>query len=352
MPIPELLQHLLEAVGPSGHETAPATVWRDGCAIFAEEVTGDRVGSSYALVPGKGEGPTVALVAHIDEIGLHVTHIDDDGYLRFGQVGGWDSTVLVGQRVRVVTRDGSILGVIARKPVHLLRDDDRRKAPELKELHIDIGARSAEEALEQVRIGDVAVIEAAPLELRNRRLISRALDNRVGCFVVAEAARLTAEAGGAPGDVLAIAAAQEETSFAGSRTSAFAKDPDVAIVVDLTYATDQPGVELGPITKQPLDSGPVISRGTTLHPTVFELLYESAAAEKLPFTIESLGKSTGTDADAIHLSRSGVPTGLVSVPCRYLHTPVEMVSLDDIDAAVQLIAAFVQRLSAEVSFER
>jgi len=352
MPVPELLMRLLSAPGPSGHESAPAQVWREYCSSFATEVGGDRVGSSFARVAGTAGGPTVAVVGHIDEIGLHVSHIDDDGYLRFGQVGGWDAGVLIGQRVRLSTRGGDIPGVIGRKPIHLLKDDDRKKVPELKDLHIDIGARDADEARELVRIGDVAVIDAEPVEFRHERVVSRSLDNRVGCYVAAETARLVAEAGGAPGDVLALAVTQEETSFAGSSTSAFAHDPDVAVVVDLTFATDQPGVELGPITKHPLDSGPVIARGTSLHPLVFERLYDAGEAEGIPFTLESLGKGTGTDADAIHMSRAGVPTGLVSVPCRYMHSPVEMVSTADIEAAARLIAAFARRLERGLSFER
>jgi endoglucanase len=343
---------LLSAPGPSGHESAPARVWREYCSTFTQDVGGDRVGSSYARVAGTAGGPTLAVVGHIDEIGLHVSHIDDDGYLRFGQVGGWDAGVLIGQRVRLRTRDGEVAGVIGRKPIHLLKDEDRKKVPELKELHIDIGAKNADEAGELVRIGDVAVIDAEPVEFRHERIVSRSLDNRVGCYVAAEAARLVAEGGGAPGDVLALAVTQEETTFAGSRTSAFAHDPDVAIVVDLTFATDQPGVELGPITKHPIDSGPVIARGTSLHPLVFEGLYEAAQAEGIPFTLESLGKGTGTDADAIHLTRAGIPTGLVSVPCRYMHSPVEMVSLADVDAAARLIAAFARRLEPGMSFER
>jgi endoglucanase len=291
-------------------------------------------------------------VGHIDEIGLHVSHIDENGYLRFGEVGGWDAVVLIGQRVRVQARNGAVTGVIGRKPIHLLREEDRKKVPELKDLHIDIGASTAEEARELVRIGDVAVVDAMPIELRGGRLVARALDNRVGCYVAAEAARLVAEEGGAPGDVLALAVVQEETTFAGSRTSAFAHEPDVAIVVDLTFASDQPGIELGPITEHKLGSGPVIARGTTLHPRVFELLHEAGEQDGIPFTVESLGKGTGTDADAIHLSRSGVPTGLISVPCRYMHSPVEMVSLQDIDSAARLIAAFAKRLEPGMSFER
>ena len=327
-------------------------MWREYCAGFATEVGGDTVGSSWARVAGTAGGPTVAVVGHIDEIGLHVSHLDDDGYLRFGQVGGWDAGVLIGQRVRVRTRRGDVFGVIGRKPIHLLKDEDRKQMPEVKDLYIDIGARDADEAGKLVRIGDVAVIDAEPVEFRHDRIVSRSLDNRVGCYVAAEVARLVAAQGGAPGDVLALAVTQEETTFAGSRTSAFAHDPDVAIVVDLTFATDQPGIELGPITKHPLDSGPVIARGTSLHPLVFERLYEAGEAETIPFTLESLGKGTGTDADAIHLTRAGIPTGLVSVPCRYMHTPVEMVSLADVDAAARLIAAFAQRLEPGVSFER
>jgi len=352
MSVPELLQKLLTTPGPSGHESGPARVWRDHCAAFAQEVGGDRVGSSFARVPGTAGGLTVAVVGHIDEIGLHVSHIEDDGYLRFGQVGGWDAGVLIGQRVALRTRNGDVTGVIGRKPVHLLKEDDRKKVPEIKELHIDIGAKDGDEARSLVRIGDVAVIDSEPLDFRHGRVVSRSLDNRVGCYVAAETARLVAQEGGAPGDVLALAVTQEETTFAGARTSAFAHDPDVAIVVDLTFATDQPGVELGPITKHALDSGPVIARGTSLHPLVFELLHEAGEAEGIPFTLESLGKGTGTDADAIHLSRAGIPTGLVSLPCRYMHSPVEMVSVADVDAAARLIAAFARRLEPGTSFER
>jgi endoglucanase len=352
MPIPTLLEGLLSAPGPSGHESLPARVWRESCAEFATEVSSDHLGSSYARVAGTKGGPTLAVVGHIDEIGLHITHIEDGGHLRFGQVGGWDPVVLVGQRVTIQTRESAVAGVIARKPIHLLKDEDRKKAPEHKELHIDIGAKDADEARSLVRIGDVAVIDVAPVLLRHDRVISRSLDNRVGCFVAAEAARLVAERGGAPGDVVAMAVVQEETTFAGSRTSAYAHDPALAIAVDLTFATDQPGVELGQITKHEMGSGPVIARGTTLHPAIFEGLYEAAEAEGIPFTVESLGRATGTDADAIHISRAGVPTGLVSVPSRYMHSPVEMVGLQDIDAAARLIAAFAMRLDPGISFDR
>lgn len=352
VPIPALLHRLLTAPGPSGHETAPARVWREGCAEFAQEVSADHLGSSLARVPGTGQGPTLAVIGHIDEIGLHVTHIDDNGYLHVGSVGGWDTAVLVGQRVRVLTREGEIPGVIGRKATHLLGEEERKKVPEGKDLRIDVGAADGEEARRLVRIGDVAVIDAEPVELRGDRIVARSLDNRIGCFVAAEAARLVAAEGGAPGDVLAMAVVQEETTFAGARTSAFAHRPDVAIAVDVTHATDQAGVELGQMTEHKLGSGPVVARGTTLHPLVFELLHRAGEESQIPFTVESLGRSTGTDADAVHFSRAGIPTGLVSVPMRYMHSPVELVSLADIDAAARLICRFARLLEPGMSFER
>ena len=352
MKTPELLRRLITAPGPSGHETSPARAWREGCASFAAEVGADHLGSSFARVPGRSGGPTLSIIGHIDEIGLHVRHIDDSGYLHIGSIGGWDTVVLVGQRVRIETRNGPLSGVIGRQPIHLLKDEDQKKVPEGKELRIDIGATDGEEAKSLVRIGDVAVIDSEPLELRGDLLVSRSLDNRIGCYVAAEAARLVAAAGGAPGDVLALAVVQEETTFAGSRTSSFAHRPDVAIVVDVTHATDQPGVELGEMTEHKVGSGPVISRGTTLHPGVFELLHQAATDSGIPFTIESAGGSTGTDADAVHFSRIGIPTGVVSVPMRYMHSPVELAALGDIDAAARLIAAFAQLLEPGMSFER
>jgi putative aminopeptidase FrvX len=243
-------------------------------------------------------------------------------------------------------------GVIGRKPIHLIKSEERDKAPKLKDLHIDIGAKDGDEANEMVRIGDAGVIDVSPVEMPNGRLVSRALDNRVGCYVAAEAARLVAADGGAPGDVIALAVAQEEATFAGSRTSAFALEPDVAIVVDVIFATDQPGIELGPMTKHPLGSGPVIARGISLHPVVTDLLIDIAEEHEHPFTLESLGGATGTDADAVHANRAGIPTGVVSVPLRYMHSPVELVSLADIQVAAELIAEFAKRLEPGMSFAR
>jgi putative aminopeptidase FrvX len=350
MATPDTLLELLTAPGPSGYETAPAAAWRERAAAFAE-VSGDTLGSSRARVPGTAGGPRLAVVGHIDEIGLIVTHVSDEGFLHFIGVGGWDAQILVGQRVELATRDGRVLGVIGKKPIHLLKEDDRKKVAEIKDLHIDIGAKDGDEARELVRIGDVAVIAGEPVELPNGRLASRSLDNRLGAYVALEAARLVAQDGGAPGEVVAVAPVQEEITFAGARTTAYALEPDVAVVVDVTHATDAPGIEVKEIGKHELGSGPVIERGSIISPAVFELLHDTAEAEGIPFTIAASARSTGTDADAVHISRAGIPTGVVSIPLRYMHSPVELVQLDDVEATAKLIAAFARRLD-EASFDR
>ena len=370
----QTLRDLLAARGPSGYETAPAAVWANAADAFGAQVAVDVVGTPSARVAARSDkrgdessreragaggddgedGPRrLVVMGHIDEIGLIVTHIDDEGYLWFREVGGWDAQILVGQRVAIATREGGVVGVIGKKPIHLLREEERKKVAEVRDLHIDIGAKDGAQARELVRIGDVAVIDADPVELPNGRIASRALDNRLGSFVALEAARLIGEAGGAHDwEVLAVAAAQEETTFGGSRTSAFSLAPDAAIVVDVTHATDAPGIEIKESGKHELGSGPVLSRGSTLNPRLSELLYETAEREKIAFTVEAIGRNTGTDADAVHLARGGIPTALVSIPLRYMHSPVELVQLQDVHAAAKLIAAAALSLDADTSFAR
>jgi putative aminopeptidase FrvX len=351
MSIPPVLRSLLMAHGPSGYETAPASVFSEASSAFAEVVT-DVMGSVWARVPGTAGGPTLAIVGHIDEIGLIVTHIDDDGFLRFRGVGGWDPQILVGQRVLLETRDGPIPGVVGKKPIHLLKEEERKKVARVEELHIDIGAKDGDEARGLARVGDVAVIEGDPIELPNDRAVSRSMDNRLGCYVAYEAARIVSEAGGAPGDVVAVAVVQEETTFAGAATTAYALRPDVAIVVDVTHATDAPGVDVAEIGAHPFGSGPVIERGSNLNPRVVDLMCDVAEAEGIPFTIQASSRSTGTDLDAMHLSRGGIPCGGLGLPLRYMHSPVEMVQLDDIANSARLVAAVAQRLTAETTFAR
>jgi putative aminopeptidase FrvX len=350
---PALLLELLAARGPSGYETAPAAVWRDAASAFAQVSTGV-LGTPLARVSPKHgfeNAPRRLLVlGHIDEIGLIVTHIDDEGFLWFRAVGGWDAEILVGQRLVVDTSGGPVSGVVGKKPIHLQREDDRKKIADIRELHIDVGARDGAQARELVRIGDVAVIDTRPAELPNGRLTSRALDNRLGSYAALQAARLVSEAGGGQWELTAVAAAQEEITFGGSRTSAFALEPDAAIVVDVTHATDAPGIDAKEAGKHELGSGPVLSRGSTLNHGLFELLLQTAQDEKIPFTVEASARATGTDADAVQVSRGGVPTALVSIPIRYMHSPVELVQLEDVHACARLIAAAALRLEREQSF--
>jgi putative aminopeptidase FrvX len=346
--VPAVFRDLLTAAGPSGYATAPAKVFRDACSALGAEVRGDSIGSTVATLSG-GDGPSVAVMGHIDEIGLIVSHIDDKGFLWFLQVGGWDPQILVGQRVDVITRGGVIPGVAGRKPIHLLSDEERKQVPKLKDLHIDIGACDGDEARSMVRIGDVAVIAAEPVELPNGRLVSRSLDNRVGCFVAYETLRLLSEGDAPPADFHACAVEHEETNFGGSTTTAFSLEPGIVVAIDVTHETGAPGIDEKENGKHEFGSGPAIVRGATLSPAVFELLVEAAEVEGIPYTLEATGRGTGTDADATVRSRGGLPSASIGVPCRYMHSAVEMVALDDVLATARLCAAFVRRLSADVS---
>jgi endoglucanase len=339
---------LLRCAAPSGHEGPAAAIWREA-ASFAE-LTSDGIGSSIARV---GEGrPLLAVVGHIDEIGLLVTHIDEKGFIWFSPIGGWDPQILVGQRVEIATRDGAVPGVVGRKPIHLLDAEQRKKVVEMKGLHIDIGASDRNEAAELVRVGDPVVVAAEPLQLAGDRVISRSMDNRLGAYVALESLRRCEERGSLHGSFAAVAAVQEEIGLYGARTSAFEVRPDLAIAVDVTHATDAPGIDEKELGSHPLGSGPAIERGATLSPKVFELLVEVAEEAGIEHTIAASGRGTHTDADAIQISRSGVPTGLVSIPLRYMHSPVEMVDLDDVEASVELITAFAARLDEDVDFSR
>jgi putative aminopeptidase FrvX len=351
MSIPSVLHDLLAAHGPSGYETAPAQVWRDAASAFAA-VDVDHMGTSTATVKGTGDGPTVAIVGHIDEIGLIVTHIDEKGFLYFAQVGGWDPQILVGQRVAVHTKDAVLAGVVGKKPIHLLEAEERKKVTELKDMHIDIGAGDGDEAKALVRIGDVAVIEADPVELLGGRTASRAMDNRLGAFVAYEVARLVAEAGGAPGDVVAVAAVQEEIGLFGAAASSYRIKPDAAIAVDVTFATDTPGIDVKKLGEHPLGSGPVLERGATLNPRLFELLHAAGESAEIAFTVSANGGRTGTDADAMHYMRGGIPTTVVGLPLRYMHSPVEIVQAQDVLDAAKLIAAALMAMDAGTSFAR
>jgi putative aminopeptidase FrvX len=291
------------------------------------------------------------LAGHIDEIGIMVTHIDDDGFLSFDTIGGWDHQVFVGQRVLLLGRQGQVVGVVGKKAIHIMEREEREKVSKVEDLWIDIGAVSRAEAGGRIRIGDPGVLSAGVLEFPNGRLVSRSIDNRIGAFVVLEALRILSEKPAAA-SVTAVATTREEIAATGggARSSAYQLEPDVAIVIDVTHATDYPGIEKRKHGDYRLGGGPVLSRGASVSELVFELLLETAEAEQIPYTIEAASRDTHTDAEAIFNSHRGVATALVSVPNRYMHSPNEMVALEDLDRTAKLLAAFARRLTAQTSF--
>ena len=343
------LKRLLDTPGPSGFETAPARVWREEARTFAE-VRGDVAGNSMATV-NPGGSPTIMLAGHIDEIGVIVNYIDDDGYIYIGPIGGWDPQVLVAQRIRLMGRHGDVFGVVGKKPIHLMKAADREKASQITDLWVDIGAASKAEAMEQISVGDAGVIDSRTMEFPNGRLVSRSIDDRIGAFTVLEALRRYAERPG-KAKVVAVATTQEEIAWkgGGALVGASGVNPAMALVVDVTFATDHPGVEKKELGEHKLGGGPVLARGSIISPVVYELLRSTCESQSIPYSIHAVGRDTSTDADAIHIAREGIATGLISVPNRYMHSPNEMISLDDLDRAATLIAEVCRKVDGSVDF--
>ncbi|MEP6574594.1 MAG: M42 family metallopeptidase, partial [Gemmatimonadota bacterium] len=344
------LKSLLDAPGPSSFETAPARLWRKEAESFADSVTADVSGNSFATLNAEAK-PRVMFAGHIDEIGVMVTFIDDDGYLSFDGIGGWDHQVFVGQRVLLMGRAGPVTGVIGKRAIHLMEKDERDKVSKASDLWLDIGALNRAEAESRIRIGDPGVLASTVLEFPNGRIVSRSLDNRIGAFVVLEALRLLSKKKPSA-SITAVATTREEIGYTGggARTSATHLDAQVAIVVDVTHATDYPGVEKRKHGDFKLGGGPVISRGASINPIVFDMLLEAAEAEKIPYSVEAAPRETHTDADAIFTAHRGIATALVSVPNRYMHSPNEMAALEDLDRTAQLLAAFARRVNGKTDF--
>jgi len=345
------LLRLLDATAPSGFEGPAATVWKEIASEFAPAVWSDVHGNAFAAHADAGT-PTVMLAGHVDEIGLMVHYIDDEGYLFVRGVGGWDPQVLVGQRVDILAADGPITGVIGRRAIHLMAQDDRDKAVKLKDLWVDIGATDADDARSRVAIGDVAVIRSDTLELGGGRIAARSIDDRAGAAVALEALRRAGEKGAAARAV-AVATAQEEISMrsgGGARTSSYELAPHAAIVIDVTHATDHPHIDKKEHGDVRLGAGPVLSRGAVINPRVLEALADAAKRAQIPVQWQAAPSSTGTDADSIFTTRSGVATAIVSLPNRYMHSPNQLVDLGDLDAAAELIAEFLVSLDPDERF--
>ncbi|HSV74624.1 MAG TPA: M42 family metallopeptidase [Chthonomonadales bacterium] len=342
------LKRLVDTPGPSGYEQAVQRVYREAVSGYADEVTTDVMGNVAAVV-NPGGSPRVLLAGHADEIGFQVRFIGDDGMLHFGAIGGHDPVVTVGQRVRVHTAAGPILGVLGRMAVHLLDADARGKPPKLDDLWIDIGAKGREEAEALVAIGDCVTYDQELERLRGDICTARSFDDKMGVYVIAEALRLVREARPRAA-VYAVSTVQEEVGLRGARTCAYAIDPLVGVAVDVGHSADYPGGDKKKVGDVKLGGGPKITRGANINPHVFDLLVASARDVGIPHQIVATPGGTGTDANAIQLSRAGVATGVLSVPLRYMHTPSEVMHLDDIDNTARLLAAFCARITPDMDW--
>ena len=344
------LKRLLDTPGPSGFEGSAARVWREEASTFADGVTSDVAGNSIAEVNPKGR-PTIMLDGHIDEIGVIVQHIDNEGIVYISPIGGWDPQVLVGQRIRFFGRGGDVIGVVGKKPIHLLKPTDRDVASKFTDLWVDVGATTRAEADARLGIGDAGVIDSHTIDFPNNRIVSRSIDDRIGAFVILEALRRYAQNPG-PARLVAAATTQEEIAWhgGGALVCTNVVHPQMAIVVDVTHATDHPGMEKKELGDHTIGGGPVLSRGAMLSPVVYELLRSTAERHQIPFTVHAAGRETSTNADAIHISREGVATALVSVPNRYMHSPNELVSLEDVDRTASLIAEACRQVTTKTDF--
>ncbi len=344
----DFLKHILATPSPSGFETPVQEIVRDYAASFADEMRTDVHGNVIAM---RNPGATlrVMFAGHADQIGLIVQYIDDDGFIHVSTIGGWDPQVLIGQRLTVWGMSGPVPGVIARKPIHLLNEEERKQVPKIKDLWLDIGAKNKDDAQQAVRVGDAITLELRYQELLNGRAVSAAMDDKTGLWVVMEGLR-RADRGKLKVAAYAVSTVQEEVGLRGAQTSSFSVDPHVGIAVDVTHATDCPTIEKKEEGDVRLGLGPVVYRGPNMNHKVVQRLLDAAHANEIPYQLVRSGRATPTDANAIQINRAGVAAALVSIPNRYMHSPVEMISLEDIDHAADLLARFLEAIPADAEF--
>lgn len=344
----EFLKGLLTAPSPSGYEQPVQHVVREYAGPFADDLTTDWHGNVIAAVNPTGS-PRIMLAGHCDQIGLMIKHIDDKGFLWVDVIGGWDIQMLIGQNMVVWGQQGPVPGVISRKAIHLLSPDDRKKVPEIKDLWIDIGVKNKAEAQELVAIGDPVTFDLGFRELRNGIAAAPGMDNKVGAWVVMNALRLVAERR-PQAAVFAVSTVQEEIGLRGATTSTFSIDPQLGIAVDVTHATDCPTMEVKQHGEVSLGAGPVLYRGPNANPRVWKRLVDLAGQHSIPVQIAGLSKPAGNDANAMQIVRGGLATGIVAIPNRYMHSPVELISLQDLENAARLIAEFCLSLNSDSDF--
>jgi endoglucanase len=348
----KFLEKLLDAPSPSGYEQPAQRVFREYVSPFCDQLTTDVMGNVYGFIAGKGKNlPRVMVVGHTDEIGLQVKYIDDHGFLYFAAVGGVDAHLTPGKRVDVHTNNGPLPGVIGKKPIHLMDAKDRETVVKLEAQYIDIGAKDKKEAQKLVTVGDAITFESAFTRLIGDRVSSRGFDDKAGCFVVAEVLRLVAASGKKlPVDLYGVSSVQEEIGLRGGTTSSYTVNPDVGICVEVDFATDQPDVEKKHNGEVGLGKGPILTRGANINPHLLGMLLTAAEKEKIAVQHTAIPRATGTDANVMQISRGGVATALVKIPLRYMHTPVETISLADLENAAQLIVAALGKIHSREEF--
>jgi putative aminopeptidase FrvX len=338
----DFLKQLLETPSPSGFEQPVQRLVREWAGTFADEVRTDAHGNVFAARFPEGrpaDAPRVMLAGHCDQIGLMVQHIDDQGFLYVQPIGGWDMQILLGQHLTVWTKAGPVTGVVARRAVHLMNQDERNRVPQFTDVWVDVGCKNKEEAEQLVRHGDPVTFALGYRDLRNRLAASPAMDDKVGLWVVMEAVR---QLKGRPlrAAVYGVSTVAEEVGLRGATTATYAVNPHVGIAVDVTHATDTPGNDKKSQGEVKCGAGPVVFRGPNINPRVFDRLEEAARVHGIPVQVRGVPRATGTDANAMQISRQGVAVGLIGIPNRYMHSPVEVVHLDDLANAAKLLAEF------------
>jgi putative aminopeptidase FrvX len=338
----EFLKRFMDTICPTGYEEEASRVWRAEADDFADRTWVDVHGNTVAAINEDAEF-RIMLAGHADEIGLMITYVNGEGYLSFTGLGGWDMAILPGQRVRIRTANGVVLGLIGRKPIHFMREEDRKALPKFEDLWIDIGVKSKDEALKLVSIGDPAVLDYDTRELRGELIVGRGIDDRIGAFVALEALRMLKKSKTKLG-VYAVATVQEEIGSRGAQTSAFGIDPQAAIAIDVGFATDTPGMDEAKKKwgEAIMGGGPIITRGPNINPPLFRRLVDTAKEKGITIQYEAYPRGTGTDANTMQLVRSGIATAVLGVPNRYMHSPCELVHLDDVENTYRLIAYTIQ----------
>jgi endoglucanase len=345
------LRTLVNTPSPVGHEARGQRVWLDYAKQFADETFSDAYGNCVAVL-NKGGSPRVMLAGHADEIAMAVNYITDDGFIYVRKMGGVDAAITKAQRVTIHSRKGPIKGVVGNVAPHLMKEDKDSKAPKIHEIFIDIGVSSRKEAQTLVQIADPITLADEFDLLRNNLAVARAFDNRIGTFAVAEALRLLKESKGKlQAEVCAVSNVQEEVGLLGARQIAYSLKPDVAVVVDVTHATDYPNINKAQHGDVKIGGGPTLTHGGCNHPEVVARLESIAKAKKIPFQHEAMSGSSGTDTDAIFWTRGGIASALVSLPNRYMHSPVEVVSLKDLAYIPELLAGFAASLKKAEQFK-